>query len=185
MKKERKTYSKEFKLETIGLSETSGKSELQLERELGLSRGCLYNWWKQVERDGAQAFPGKGSLKKDDVYVRQLERELAVACEERDILKIRKAEADQNSSAARFVIKWDGSNHTSRLGYVKMGGSELSTVCEGCTGSQDKPAHLNENKMARTWMCGPFVLSTYQARYLHCLRQFCHEKNDYWACQDD
>ena len=44
MKKERKTYSKEFKLETIALSETSGKSELQLERELGLSRGCLYNW---------------------------------------------------------------------------------------------------------------------------------------------
>jgi hypothetical protein len=32
------------------------------------------------------------------------------------------------------VIKWDGTNHTSRFGYVKMGRAELSTVCEGSTG---------------------------------------------------
>lgn len=87
MSKPRKTYSKEFKLETIALSETSKRSDTQLERELGLSRGCLYNWRKQLERDGAQAFPGKGYQKKDDVYVRQLERELAIARQERDILK--------------------------------------------------------------------------------------------------
>lgn len=87
MSKPRKTYSKEFKLETIALSETSRKSDTQLERELGLSRGCLYNWRKQLERDGAQAFPGKGHQKKDNAYVRQLERELAIACQERDILK--------------------------------------------------------------------------------------------------
>lgn len=66
MKKERKKYSKEFKLETIELSRTSGKSNSQLERELGLSRGCLYNWRKQLEWDGEQAFPGKGRLKADD-----------------------------------------------------------------------------------------------------------------------
>jgi hypothetical protein len=40
---------------------------------------------------------------------------------------------DQNSSAARFVIEWDGSHHTSRFGYVKMGGVELSTVYMGGT----------------------------------------------------
>ena len=87
MKKERKKYSKEFKLEAIELSRTSGKSDSQLERELGLSRGCLYNWRKQLERDGEQAFPGKGKLKADDEYVRRLERELAVVRQERDILK--------------------------------------------------------------------------------------------------
>jgi transposase len=87
MKKERQNYSKEFKLETIGLSKTSGKSDSQLERELGLSRGRIYNWRKQVEQDQEQAFPGKGHLKKDDEYVRQLERELAITRQERDILK--------------------------------------------------------------------------------------------------
>jgi len=87
MKKERRSYSKEFKLETIALSKTSGKSDTQLEQELGLSRGCIYNWRKQVEQDQEQAFPGKGYLKKDDGYVRQLERELAITRQERDILK--------------------------------------------------------------------------------------------------
>ena len=87
MKKERQNYSKEFKLETIALSKTSGKSDTQLERELGLSRGCIYNWRKQVERDQEQAFPGKGHLKKDDAYLHQIEQELAITRQERDILK--------------------------------------------------------------------------------------------------
>jgi transposase len=87
MKKVRQNYSKEFKLETIALSKTSEKSDTQLERELGLSRGCIYNWRKQVEHNKEQAFPGKGHLKKDDEYLRQIERELAIARQERDILK--------------------------------------------------------------------------------------------------
>ena len=87
MTKKQQKYSKEFKLETIELAQTSGKKDSQLERELGLSRGCLYNWRKEVERDGAQAFPGKGRLKPDDEYVRGLERELAIVQQERDILK--------------------------------------------------------------------------------------------------
>jgi transposase len=87
MTKQQKKYSKEFKLETIELARTSDKKDSQLERELGLSRGCLYNWRKEVERDGLQAFPGKGRLKPADEYVRGLERELAIVQQERDILK--------------------------------------------------------------------------------------------------
>lgn len=87
MKKTQKKYSKEFKLETIELARTRGKSDSQLERELGLGRGYLYTWRRQLERDGEQGFPGKGGLKPDDAYVRQLERELAVVQQERDILK--------------------------------------------------------------------------------------------------
>ena len=87
MKKERKNYSKEFKLETLELTKTSGKSDTQLERELGLSGGCIYNWRKQLEQDQDQAFPGKGHLKKEAEQLRQLERELAITRQERDILK--------------------------------------------------------------------------------------------------
>ena len=87
MKKERRKYSKEFKLETIELSRTSGKSDSQLEEELGLSRGSLSNWRQQLAREGEQAFPGKGRLKADDEYVRGLERELVIVKQEREILK--------------------------------------------------------------------------------------------------
>ena len=87
MTKKQQKHSKEFKLETIELARTSGKTDSQLERDLGLSRGCLYNWRKEVQRDGAQAFPGKGRLKPEDEYVRGLERELALVQQERDILK--------------------------------------------------------------------------------------------------
>lgn len=87
MTKKRRTYSKEFKLETLELARTSDKSDSQLERELGLSRGCLYNWRKQLEQDGDQAFPGKGRAKPDDEYVRSLEREIATVKQEREILK--------------------------------------------------------------------------------------------------
>lgn len=87
MTKKQQKYTKEFKLETIELARTSGKKDSQLERELGLSKGCLYNWRKGVEQDGAQAFPGKGRLKPDDEYVRGLKRELAIVQQERDILK--------------------------------------------------------------------------------------------------
>jgi transposase len=87
MTKQQQKHTKEFKLETIELARTSGKKDSQVERELGLSRGSLYNWRKEVERDGGQAFPGKGRLKPDDEYVRGLERELAIVQQERDILK--------------------------------------------------------------------------------------------------
>jgi len=47
----------------------------------------LYNWRKQLEGEGEQAFPGKGRLKAEDEYVRGLERELALVKQEREILK--------------------------------------------------------------------------------------------------
>ena len=87
MTKKQRRYTKEFKLETLALAQSSDKSDSELERDLGLSPGSLYNWRKQLEREGEQAFPGKGRLKADDEYVRGLERELALVQQERDILK--------------------------------------------------------------------------------------------------
>ena len=46
MSKSQKKHSKEFKLETIELARTSGKSDSQLERELGLHLAVV-----QQERD--------------------------------------------------------------------------------------------------------------------------------------
>jgi transposase len=87
MKKTRRTYTSEFKLEAIRLSETSGKSDAQIERDLGTSPSCLYRWKKEFARDGEHAFPGRGRLTPEQERIRQLERENKVLRQERDILK--------------------------------------------------------------------------------------------------
>ncbi len=87
MVKARKQYSREFKQEALGLLETSGKSAAQLERELGISDGCLLQWRRRAAKHGAQAFPGHGRLTPEQERLRQLERENEILRQERDILK--------------------------------------------------------------------------------------------------
>ena len=83
----RKQYSREFKMEAIRLLETSGKSAVQLERELGIGHGCLWRWKKKYSEDGEDAFPGHGLLTAEQEKIRRLKRELKIARQERDILK--------------------------------------------------------------------------------------------------
>lgn len=87
MTKKRKTYTREFKLEAIQLAETSGKPIAQIERELGLGKGQIHHWKRQLAQDGEEAFPGKGRLKAQDELIRQLRWENEVLRQERDILK--------------------------------------------------------------------------------------------------
>ena len=83
----RKTYSREFKLEAVRLAETSGKSMAEIERDLDIGEGCIRLWRKKLAAEGENAFPGHGHLPPDQERIRQLERELEVTRQERDILK--------------------------------------------------------------------------------------------------
>ena len=87
MSKQRKTYTREFKLEARRLAETSGRPITQVERELGLSQGTIAHWRREVQRNGGEAFPGHGHLLPSEERLRQLERENAILRQERDILK--------------------------------------------------------------------------------------------------
>ncbi len=87
MSKQRKTYTRDFKLEAIRLAETSGRPVTQVERELGLSQGTIAHWRREVHRNGGEAFPGHGHLLPSEERLRQLERENAILRQERDILK--------------------------------------------------------------------------------------------------
>ena len=87
MTKKRRTYSREFKLDAVRLAETSDESMAQIERNLGISEGCLRKWRSRLAADGESAFPGHGNLPPDEERVRQLERQLEIARQERDILK--------------------------------------------------------------------------------------------------
>ena len=87
MKKVRKRYAREFKLEALRLLETSGKSAAQIERDLGIGSGNLWRWKRKLAKDGEQAFPGHGRLTPEQERIRQLERENAILRQQRDILK--------------------------------------------------------------------------------------------------
>ncbi len=87
MSKQRKSYTREFKLEAIRLAETSGRPITQVERELGLSQGTIAHWRREAQRIGGEAFPGHGHLLPSEERLRQLERENAILRQERDILK--------------------------------------------------------------------------------------------------
>jgi transposase len=87
MKKTRRTYSREFKVEAVRLLETSGKSASQVERDLGIGKGNLWRWKRELAADSENAFPGQGRLTAEQERLRQLERENEVLRQERDILK--------------------------------------------------------------------------------------------------
>jgi transposase len=87
MQKIRRTYTREFKVEALRLLETSDKSAAQIERDLGISGGCLSRWKRELAIDGEDAFPGQGHLTPDEELIRQLERENEILRQERDILK--------------------------------------------------------------------------------------------------
>jgi transposase len=87
MKQQRKTYTKEYKLETIRLYESSQKSAAQIEHDLDLPAGIIHKWRHRVKGNGQQAFPGKGHQTELEAENKRLRRELEVARQERDILK--------------------------------------------------------------------------------------------------
>ena len=64
-----------------------GKTDRQIERDLGLYQGAILRWRDELEADPIDAFPGTGHQKPLEEEVRRLLRELDIAREERDILK--------------------------------------------------------------------------------------------------
>ena len=87
MKKSKRTYPAEFKLEAIQLWQNSDKSAAEIEAELGITPGLLFRWKRKLVQNGTVAFPGKGNLTPEEEKIRQLERENAILRQERDILK--------------------------------------------------------------------------------------------------
>ncbi len=87
VKKKRKTYSREFKKESVALITEKGYSIAEASRNLGVEYSILRRWKMQLSDDSQNAFPGKGRLKPADQELRNLRKELERVTEERDILK--------------------------------------------------------------------------------------------------
>jgi transposase len=83
----RRRFSREFKLEAVRLVTAEGHSVTQVARDLDIRPDMLRRWRKQIEADGAGAFPGIGRMKPEEEKVRRLGRDLKRVRQERDILK--------------------------------------------------------------------------------------------------
>jgi len=86
-KKEKRYFSREFKRDAVDLVVKKGMSASKVARDLGVHPNQIHVWRRRHFDDGEDAFVGKGNLKPEDAKLKQLQKELADAKEERDILK--------------------------------------------------------------------------------------------------
>jgi transposase len=87
MARNKRSYTREFKIEAVRLVRTSGKTQAEIAEELGIPESNLTRWKKKYGKDGEVAFPGHGRLTPEKERLRQLERENEILRQERDILK--------------------------------------------------------------------------------------------------
>ena len=87
----RVAYSRGFKLEAVKLVKAGKKSVTQISLELGVARQQLHAWVRQAgKREGAKSsdvFPGNGKRTSAEAEIARLQRELAQAKEDVEILK--------------------------------------------------------------------------------------------------
>jgi len=83
----RKRFDSSFKREAVRLAEESGKTDRQIEQDLGVYQGAIRHWRENLMADSENAFPGTGHLKPLEEENRRLKRENVILREERDILK--------------------------------------------------------------------------------------------------
>jgi transposase len=87
MTKKRKSYSKQFKIDTVKLVTEQGYKISEAARNLGVNPNVLRRWKDQFETDNNQAFPGKGHMTPEKAELHRLRKENQQLRMEREILK--------------------------------------------------------------------------------------------------
>jgi transposase len=85
MATDRRTYTEDFKRETVRLMETSGKGIAEIARDLGMNDNNLYRW-RSLYGNPPPANT-HGHVSEMEAELKRLRRENEVLRQERDILK--------------------------------------------------------------------------------------------------
>jgi transposase len=80
-------FGREFKIEAVRLVRDRGVSVAQASRDLEIHENVLRKWVEEFASDPAQAFPGQGQMKPEQLEIERLRREVTRLRAERDILK--------------------------------------------------------------------------------------------------
>jgi len=88
MKKERRRFTRDFKLNAVELS-YSRSNIVELANELNVRPELLYRWRSEFASYQGKSFPGNGKqiMTEEESQLAQLKKELAEMRMERDILK--------------------------------------------------------------------------------------------------
>ena len=87
MAKQRRNYTREFKIEAVRRIAAEGRSLAEVARELGLGESLLRSWKQTLAAEGEQAFPGKGNPPALEEELRRLRAENQRLRMEREVLK--------------------------------------------------------------------------------------------------
>ena len=83
----RRGFTKEFKVDAVKLITEQGYKISEAARNLGVDPSVLRRWKEQIEKEGMQAFPGKGFMTPEKEELHRLRKEVKRLEMDRDILK--------------------------------------------------------------------------------------------------
>ena len=87
MGRRNKRYTEEFKRDVLEMAAQDDVSVTQLSRDLGIDPSLIYKWRERYRVDETNGELKPSSQREAEAEIRRLKRELAIAREERDILK--------------------------------------------------------------------------------------------------
>ncbi len=87
MARQRRKYTREFKVEAVKLVTEKGYSVAEAARSLDVAETLLRSWKQAFENQPDQAFPGNGNRPPLEEEIRRLQAENKRLLMERDILK--------------------------------------------------------------------------------------------------
>ena len=85
MAETRKKYTREFKIEAVRLFENGNKIGREIEQDLGIGKGVIYRWKRELSEENIRAFPGHGNPRDEELS--RLRKENTILRDERDILR--------------------------------------------------------------------------------------------------
>ncbi|MGB2833752.1 MAG: transposase [Methylotenera sp.] len=83
----RRIFTEAFKKEAVRLFKEQDLTLAEVSRNLEIAPKSLKTWLELYDAGALEGSLGVTKLTPDQLRIRELERELAIACEERDILK--------------------------------------------------------------------------------------------------
>ena len=87
MKKKRKNYSEQFKLDAVKLITEQGYKVSEAALSLGIHGGSLRRWKKRLESGESNPFPGNGKMSSEKEELVNLRKEVRRLKMEKEILK--------------------------------------------------------------------------------------------------
>ena len=84
---QKRTYTKQFKIDAVNLVTEQGYKLSEAARNLGIDPSVLRRWKIRFENEGTDAFPGKGHMIAEKEELSRLRKENKRLRMEREILK--------------------------------------------------------------------------------------------------